>query len=72
MPISLNQDLSFNSFPEPTPTPVPASAPPAFITGNVIFGSVLSAPAELTSIEESSTATFKVFPDFVSAVPAIT
>ena len=28
--------------------------------------------SELTSIEESSTATFKVFPDFVSAVPAIT
>ena len=51
LPISLNQNLSFNSFPEPTPTPVPASAPPAFITGNVIFGSVLSAPVELTTVE---------------------
>tara|TARA_E500000331_G_C16982601_1_gene594239 strand:- start:57 stop:719 length:663 start_codon:yes stop_codon:yes gene_type:complete len=51
LPISLNQDLTFNSFPQPTPTAIPESAPPSFITGNVIFGSILSAPAELTVIE---------------------
>ena len=51
LPISKTVNLSFNQFPEATPTPVPASAAPAFLTGNVIFGSVLSAPAELTKIE---------------------
>ena len=50
LPLSVVQDLNFVSFPEATPTPVPDVAPPAFITGNVIFGSILSAPAELTEI----------------------
>ena len=51
LPISKTVNLSFNQFPQATPTPVPASAAPAFLTGNVIFGSVLSAPSELTKIE---------------------
>jgi hypothetical protein len=51
LPISKTLNLSFNQFPLATPTPVPASAAPAFLTGNVIFGSVLSAPAELTKME---------------------
>ena len=51
LPLSKKLDLNFSAFPVATPTPVPASAPPAFLTGNVIFGSVLSAPAELTEIE---------------------
>ncbi len=51
LPLSISQDLNFSSFPEPTPTPVPASAAPAFLTGNLIFGSVLSAPEELKEIK---------------------
>lgn len=51
LPISKTLDLSFNSFPQATPTPVPASAAPAFLTGNVIFGSILSAPENLTEIQ---------------------
>ena len=51
LPISVNLNLNFTSFPEPTPTPVPESAPPAFLTGNLIFGSVLSAPEGLTVID---------------------
>jgi hypothetical protein len=51
LPLSKTLDLNFNAFPVATPTPVPAFAPPAFLTGNVIFGSILSAPAELTEIE---------------------
>ncbi len=51
LPISVNLDLNFSVFPEATPTPVPESAAPAFITGNVIFGSTLSAPEELTEIK---------------------
>jgi len=51
LPLSFTLNLNFNSFPQPTPTPVPATSPPAFITGNVIFGSVLSAPDQLTEIK---------------------
>ena len=51
LPLSKTLNLSFNSFPQATPTPVPASVAPAFISGNVIFGSILSAPSELTTIE---------------------
>tara|TARA_Y100001970_G_scaffold266127_1_gene354435 strand:+ start:83 stop:1126 length:1044 start_codon:yes stop_codon:yes gene_type:complete len=51
LPLSIKLDLNFSAFPQATPTPVPASAAPAFLTGNVIFGSVLSAPAELNVIE---------------------
>ena len=47
----ITKDLNFTTFPQATPTPVPAVAIPAFLTGNLIFGSVLSAPAELTIIE---------------------
>lgn len=51
LPLSKTINLNFSSFPVATPTPVPASAAPAFLTGNLIFGSVLSAPAELNLIE---------------------
>jgi len=51
LPLSVKLDLNFSAFPQATPTPVPASAAPAFLTGNVIFGSVLSAPPELNVIE---------------------
>jgi len=51
LPLSKTVNLNFSSFPVATPTPVPASAAPAFITGNVIFGSILSAPDSLTNIE---------------------
>tara|TARA_Y100000768_G_scaffold386351_1_gene374555 strand:+ start:83 stop:1117 length:1035 start_codon:yes stop_codon:yes gene_type:complete len=51
LPLSKTLDLNFSSFPVATPTPVPASAAPAFLTGNVIFGSVLSAPEELTDLQ---------------------
>tara|TARA_B100000676_G_scaffold145007_1_gene143429 strand:+ start:219 stop:1256 length:1038 start_codon:yes stop_codon:yes gene_type:complete len=50
LPLSINLDLSFNSFPQATPTPIPESALPAFLTGNVIFGSVLAAPDSISSI----------------------
>ena len=51
LPLSKTVNLNFSSFPVATPTPVPASAAPAFLTGNLIFGSVLSAPPELKVIE---------------------
>tara|TARA_B100001029_G_scaffold175047_1_gene175947 strand:- start:548 stop:1579 length:1032 start_codon:yes stop_codon:yes gene_type:complete len=51
LPLSVKLDLNFSTLPQATPTPVPASASPAFLTGNVIFGSVLSAPPELSVIE---------------------
>jgi len=51
LPLSRTLDLNFTTFPQATPTPVPALAPPAFLTGNVIFGSVLSAPDNLTEIQ---------------------
>ena len=51
LPLSRTVDLNFSAFPVATPTPVPSPASPAFLTGNVIFGSVLSAPDELTEIE---------------------
>jgi len=51
LPLSSTLNLSFNTFPQATPTPVPASAAPAFLTGNLIFGSVLSAPEELKVIK---------------------
>ena len=38
LPLSKTVNLNFSAFPSATPTPIPASAPPAFITGNVIFG----------------------------------
>ena len=50
LPISADMNLNFSAFPQATPTPIPESAAPAFITGNVIFGSILSAPNELTEI----------------------
>ncbi|MBD86342.1 MAG: hypothetical protein CL743_07540 [Chloroflexi bacterium] len=51
LPISRTVDISFTKFPEPTPTPVPALVSPAFVTGNLIFGSSLIAPQQLTTIE---------------------
>lgn len=51
LPISRTVDLSFSAFPQATPTPVPAQAAPAFLTGDLIFGSSLSVPSELTVIE---------------------
>ncbi|MFL2654112.1 MAG: hypothetical protein ACJ0J5_07150 [Dehalococcoidia bacterium] len=50
LPITKELNLNFTSFPVATPTPVPASASPSFLTGNLIFGSVLSAPEELKVI----------------------
>ncbi len=44
LPISRTLNLNFNQIPLPTPTPAPASVQPTFLTGTVIFGSVLSAP----------------------------
>ena len=44
LPISRTINLNFNQIPLPTPTPAPASVQPSFLTGTVIFGSVLSAP----------------------------
>ncbi len=51
LPLSVTLNLNFNAFPEATPTPVPSPAAPAFLTGNVIFGSVLSAPDSISQIE---------------------
>ena len=51
LPITRTLDLNFSSVPVATPTPVPASASPSFLTGNLIFGSILSAPAELNEIK---------------------
>jgi len=51
LPLASTVDLNFSAFPVATPTPVPAIASPAFVTGNVIFGSILSAPESLTEIQ---------------------
>tara|TARA_Y100000817_G_scaffold235769_1_gene188001 strand:- start:203 stop:1249 length:1047 start_codon:yes stop_codon:yes gene_type:complete len=71
LPISRVLNLNFSSFPQPTPTPAPASVLPTFLTGSIIFGSVLSAPDgvntmqayigdELVGIGEVSGATFSI------------
>jgi len=51
LPISRTLNLHFRQIPLPTPTPAPASVEPSFLTGTVIFGSVLSAPDGVSSIE---------------------
>jgi len=51
LPISRSMNLHFNSVPLPTPTPAPAIAEPSFITGTLIFGSILSAPEGVNIIE---------------------
>ncbi len=51
LPISKSLNLRFNSVPLPTPTPEPESVEPSFLTGTVIFGSVLSAPDGITTIQ---------------------
>lgn len=50
LPISRIVDLHFQQFPLSTPTPVPDKAEPTFITGNLIFGSMLSAPEGFNTI----------------------
>ena len=51
LPISSKVTLNFAKFPVATPTPVPATVLPTFISGNVIFGSMLSAPDSLTNLQ---------------------
>ena len=51
LPISRVQNLHFNSVPLATPTPSPKVAAPAFLTGTLIFGSVLSAPEGYSLME---------------------
>ena len=51
LPISRTLNLHFRQIPLPTPTPAPAAVLPSFITGNIIFGSVLSAPDGVNSIQ---------------------
>ncbi|MBK90754.1 MAG: hypothetical protein CL772_06215 [Chloroflexi bacterium] len=51
LPISRSLNLHFNSVPLPTPTPAPALAEPSFITGTLIFGSILAAPEGVNIIE---------------------
>ena len=51
LPISRSLNLHFGQIPQPTPTPAPATVLPSFITGNIIFGSVLSAPDGVNSIQ---------------------
>jgi hypothetical protein len=51
LPLSKTLDLNFSAFPVATPTPIPASASPAFLTGNCLIGSILSAPPELSVID---------------------
>ena len=51
LPLSRSINLHFNSIPQPTPTPIPASVEPSFLTGSIIFGSVLSAPTGISDIE---------------------
>ena len=51
LPISRQLNLHFNQIPLPTPTPAPALVQPSFLTGSLIFGSVLSAPDGVSSIQ---------------------
>jgi len=51
LPLSRVQPLHFDSLPLPTPTPAPASVLPTFLTGTIIFGSVLAAPEGFGTIE---------------------
>ena len=50
LPISRSLNLHFNQVPLPTPTPAPAPVLPSFLTGSLIFGSVLSAPEGVKDI----------------------
>ena len=51
LPISRTINLHFDKVPEPTPTPAPEAVEPSFLTGNLIFGSVLSAPEGVNIID---------------------
>ena len=51
LPLSRTINLHFQQIPLATPTPAPASVQPSFITGTLIFGSVLSAPEGVSVIE---------------------
>lgn len=51
LPLSRSINLHFESVPLPTPTPAPASVEPSFLTGTLIFGSILSAPEGVNVIE---------------------
>ena len=50
LPESRVQNLNFTSVPQATPTPTPDKAEPAFLTGSLIFGSVLKAPEGYSEI----------------------
>ena len=50
LPISRSLNLHFDSVPLPTPTPQPAKVEPSFLTGTLIFGSILSAPDGMNKI----------------------
>ncbi len=51
LPLSRTVNLHFQQVPLPTPTPAPATVQPSFLTGSIIFGSVLSAPDGVNVIE---------------------
>ena len=51
LPLSRSINLHFDKVPEPTPTPAPASVEPSFLTGTLIFGSVLSSPEGVSTID---------------------
>ncbi|MBO00740.1 MAG: hypothetical protein CL438_08785 [Acidimicrobiaceae bacterium] len=51
LPLSRSINLHFESVPLPTPTPAPAPVEPSFLTGTLIFGSILSAPEGVNVIE---------------------
>jgi hypothetical protein len=51
LPISRVLNLHFSSVPVATPTPAPDLAEPSFLTGSLIFGSVLEAPKGYDKIE---------------------
>ena len=44
LPESRVLNLNFNTVPQPTPTPAPDTAEPSFLTGTLIFGSILESP----------------------------
>lgn len=51
LPLSRTLNLHFQQIPLPTPTPAPALVQPSFLTGSIIFGSILSAPDDVNIIQ---------------------
>jgi len=50
LPISRVLNLHFSAIPQATPTPTPDKTEPSFLTGSLIFGSVLEAPSGYSTI----------------------